>query len=95
MQESETTDRRGEVEKTQRRPLLYYYLVHFPKRSIAQFSNYVPYFLGILVSVDMLVLLLLLLRPKLEDLAKIEERHLPQHRRGCGGRSHVISAEET
>lgn len=53
-----------------------YYLEHFPKRSISQFPNDLPYFLWVHVPVYVFILLLLLIGPQLEYLPKIEERHL-------------------
>lgn len=53
-----------------------HYLVHFPKRPISQLPNDLPNVLWVHVSVHMFVLLLLFIGPQLEDLPKIEERHL-------------------
>lgn len=53
-----------------------HYLKHFAKRSISQFTNNVPDFLWVNVSVYMFILLLLFIGPQLEYLPKIKERHL-------------------
>lgn len=56
--------------------VIIHYLEHFPKRPISQFPNDLPYLLWVNVPVYVFVLLLLLIRPQLEYLPKIEERHL-------------------
>lgn len=73
-----------------------HYLEHFPKRSISQFPNDLPYFLWVNVSVYVFVLLLLLIRPQLEYLPKIEERHLFRTRTNSAvdAVSSVISAKK-
>lgn len=62
-----------------------HYLEHFPKCSISQFPNDFPNFLWVDVSVYMFILLLLLIRPELEHLPKIEERHLFGRELQCCG----------
>lgn len=51
------------------------YLVHFPKGSISQFTDYIPYFLGIYISADVFILFLLLLSTQFEYFSEIKKRH--------------------
>lgn len=51
------------------------YLVHFPKGSISQFTDYLPYFLRIHISADVFILFLLLLSSQFEYFSEIKKRH--------------------
>lgn len=62
-----------------------HYLEHFAKSSISQFPNDFPNFLWVNVSVYMFILFLLLVRPQLKYLPKIEERHLSGRELQCCG----------
>lgn len=57
------------------------YLEHFAESPIAQLSYDLPELLRVQVSLDVLVLLLFFLAAQLEDLPKVEERHLSSR---CG-----------
>lgn len=51
------------------------HLEHFPEGSISQLTDYVPYFLGILISADVFVLLLLLLGSQFKYFTEIKKGH--------------------
>lgn len=49
------------------------YLEHFSKGSIPQFTDYIPYFLWIFISADVLILFLLLLSSQFKYFTEIKK----------------------